>query len=54
MPKLTLSKYEAGRLLELLDVVTDRCPRLRIDDLTNTTDTQTFWDLYKRLYPLVK
>ena len=54
MPKLKLSKYEAGRLLELLDVITNRCPQLRIDEFTNSTDNATFWDLYKRLYPLAK
>lgn len=44
-----MTKHEAERLLELLDVITNRCPQLRIDEFTNTADNATFWEMYKRL-----
>lgn len=54
MIKLTLSKNEADRLLKLLDVITDKSPQLRINEVTKVWDIETFWDIYLRLYQLVK
>ena len=46
---MRLTKVEKERLYELLDVMTDRCPRLRIDDFINDKDTKIFWSIFKKL-----
>lgn len=51
---MRLTKEEKERLYELLDVMTDRCPHLRIDDLINDKDTKIFWTIFKKLRLEVK
>lgn len=44
-----MNKEEKERLYRLLDVMTDRCPKLNIEEFINDKDTQIFWRLFKRL-----
>ena len=46
---MRLMKKEKERLFDLLDCMTDRCPRLRIDDFVNDEDTKVFWGIFKKL-----
>lgn len=46
---MRLNKKEKERLLALLDCITDRCPKLRIDEFINDEDTKIFWEIFKKL-----
>lgn len=46
---MRLTKQEKERLFELLDVMTDRCPHLRIDEFVNDKDNKIFWLIFKKL-----
>ena len=46
---MRLTKEEKERLYELLDCMTDKCPKLRIDDFINDEDTHLFWGIFKKL-----
>ncbi len=46
---MRLNKKEKERLLELMDVMTDRCPSVSIDNFNNDEDRKTFWGLFKKL-----
>lgn len=46
---MRLTKLEKERLYELLDVMTDRCPGLRIDEFINDKDCLIFWGIFKKL-----
>ena len=46
---MRLTKKEKERLFELMDVMTDRVPTLRIDEFINDKDTAIFWGIFKKL-----
>lgn len=46
---MRLTKKEKERLYDLLDCITDRWPKLRIDDFVNDEDTRIFWGIFKKL-----
>lgn len=46
---MRLTQEEKERLFDLLDVMTDRCPKMRIDDFVNDEDTFIFWSIFKKL-----
>lgn len=51
---MRLTNKEKERLLDLLDCITDRCPKLKIDDFINDDDTSLFWGIFKKLRLEVK
>lgn len=51
---MRLTKQEKERLFELLDVMTGRCPHLRINEFVNDKDTKIFWSIYKKLRKEIK
>lgn len=51
---MRLTKQEKERLLELLDVMTDRCPNIRIDEFVNDKDNKIFWAIFKKLRVEIK
>lgn len=46
---MRLTKKEKERLYDLLDCITDFCPKLRIDEFINDEDTLLFWEIFKKL-----
>lgn len=46
---MRFTKEEKELLLDLLDVMTDRCPQIRIDDFVNDHCTHIFWSMFKKL-----
>lgn len=46
---MRLTKDEKEKLLELLDVMTDRCPSLRLDMLLGEDYLLAFWSIYKKV-----
>lgn len=46
---MRLTKSEKERLFELMDVMTDRCPQLNIDEFINDSDTAIFRRIFKKL-----
>lgn len=51
---MRLTNKEKERLLDLLDCMTDRCPKLKIDDFINDDDMSLFWGIFKKLRLEVK
>lgn len=45
---MRLNKKEKERLFELMDVMTDRCPSLSIDNFNNDEDRKTFWGVVQK------
>lgn len=46
---MRLTKEEKEALLELVDVMTDRCPLVRIDMFFTPRYTMVFWSILKKL-----
>lgn len=46
---MRLTKEEKERLFDLMDVMTDRCPSLNIDNFVNEKDNKLFWNIFKKL-----
>ena len=46
---MRLTKLEKERLFDLLDVMTDRCPKMNIEQFINDEDTAIFWGIFKKL-----
>lgn len=46
---MRMSKAEKEKLLRLLDVMTDRCPHLSIDEFDNEETRSIFWNMFKKL-----
>lgn len=46
---MRLTKKEKEVLFELLDCATDRCPTLRIDEITQGANQEYLWNVFKKL-----
>lgn len=46
---MRLTRKEKERLYDLMDVMTNRCPQLWINDFVNETDLKLFWGIFKKL-----
>lgn len=46
---MRLTKDEKEKLFELLDVMTDRCPSVRLDMLLGDDYLLTYWSIFKKL-----
>lgn len=46
---MRLTKDEKEKLFELLDVMTDRCPSVRLDMLLGDAYLRAYWSMFKKL-----
>lgn len=46
---MRLTEDEKEKLFELLDVMTDRCPSVRLDMLLGDDYLQAYWSIFKKL-----
>lgn len=46
---MRLTKDEKEKLFELLDVMTDRCPSVRLDMLLGDDYLRAYWSVFKKL-----
>ena len=46
---MRMTKDEKEKLFELLDVMTDRCPAVRLDMLLGEDYLRAYWSIFKKL-----
>lgn len=46
---MRFTEEEKEKLFELLDVMTDRCPAVRLDMLLGDDYLRAFWTMFKKL-----
>ena len=46
---MRLTKQEKDRLFDLMDVMTERCPNIRIEEFLNDEDNKIFLSIFKKL-----
>lgn len=51
---MKFTKVEKELLLELLDIMTDRCPQVKVCDMDNDYYRRVFWGMFKKVRMEVK
>lgn len=51
---MRFTKEEKEALLELLDAMTDKCPQVKVRDMTSDYYNRVFWSMFKKVRLEVK